>query len=715
MKNMFWIFVLTFSILTSTNLSIAQWNWKWCNPIPTGNGINDIYSFSATEFLAVGSSGLIMRTTNGGTSWTMISSGTSKYLSKIYFADANTGWICGENGIVLRTTDHGVHWQTIETGAGSLSSICFSGTSTGWACGDNGMIIKTTDGGLNWDSKNSGTTEYLGDICFTSATVGYIVGSQGVILKTINGGNIWARQTSTTTKQLMCIRAVGTSIFAFGLNGTVLKSNDAGSTWLTSNNGISTDIYYADVADANNIWAVGPSNVVYKTSDGGATWIGKNPWIGGNIDNGPTITGDFYSACFPSSTTGIVCGSGGVIYQTSNDGTNWTSRSNSFTNKDAKGITFSDSQHGFLLVNPNDNTSNALYRTTDGGTSWAAVANSNPVTFIKMFSDGTGIRYAGDTRGFETTTDHGANWAANGGARPSSVVFPIFEFASKLVGFTGGNGGFTNKTINGGISWTPITAPYVDIIGGCSMPDINTIWIVEWSDGVNVLLSTNGGTTWSQPAGTISDNRSSIFAFDASRAWAGSTNGKLYKTINGGASFTEVDPLLGGLAVTDIKFLSSDTGFVVAASGGFSSTVDGGTTWTPGSIGSSDWKKIGVASHKSIFFVGNKGMLVQGINGPAVSVKDFTNETPKTFSLSQNYPNPFNPATTISLSLPSKSFVSLKVFDLLGREVATIIAEQLSAGNYTKQWNANGMPSGVYFYRLQTGTFTETKKLIFLK
>jgi hypothetical protein len=85
------------------------------------------------------------------------------------------------------------------------------------------------------------------------------------------------------------------------------------------------------------------------------------------------------------------------------------------------------------------------------------------------------------------------------------------------------------------------------------------------------------------------------------------------------------------------------------------------------------------------------------------------------FVLNQNYPNPFNPMTTISFILPSKSFVSLKVFDLLGKEVTTIVSEEMPAGNYSRQWNANGMPSGVYFYRLQAGSYTETKKLILLR
>jgi hypothetical protein len=88
---------------------------------------------------------------------------------------------------------------------------------------------------------------------------------------------------------------------------------------------------------------------------------------------------------------------------------------------------------------------------------------------------------------------------------------------------------------------------------------------------------------------------------------------------------------------------------------------------------------------------------------------------PKKFFLAQNHPDPFNPSITISFSLPTKSFVSLKVFDLNGREAATIVSEELPVGSYTKRWNANAMARGMYYYRFQAGTFTETKKIVLLK
>jgi hypothetical protein len=109
--------------------------------------------------------------------------------------------------------------------------------------------------------------------------------------------------------------------------------------------------------------------------------------------------------------------------------------------------------------------------------------------------------------------------------------------------------------------------------------------------------------------------------------------------------------------------------------------------------------------------------------GMTTSVERFSTDLPAHFNLDQNFPNPFNPSTTISFSLPSASFVSIIVYDALGRVMSTVVSEELSAGTYSRQWNCADLPSGVYFYRLQArltsggqaGSYIETKKLILLK
>jgi flagellar hook assembly protein FlgD len=85
------------------------------------------------------------------------------------------------------------------------------------------------------------------------------------------------------------------------------------------------------------------------------------------------------------------------------------------------------------------------------------------------------------------------------------------------------------------------------------------------------------------------------------------------------------------------------------------------------------------------------------------------------FNLQQNFPNPFNPSTTIQFSLPKNGHASLQICNLLGEEVATLVSGDLQAGQHSIRWDATGKPSGVYFYRLQAGQFTETKKLVLLR
>jgi hypothetical protein len=99
---------------------------------------------------------------------------------------------------------------------------------------------------------------------------------------------------------------------------------------------------------------------------------------------------------------------------------------------------------------------------------------------------------------------------------------------------------------------------------------------------------------------------------------------------------------------------------------------------------------------------------------PVTSVSEELNYI-NSYSLSNNYPNPFNPMTSIQYVIGSRQFVSLKVYDVLGTEIETLVNEEKTAGSYAINWNAENLPSGVYFYSLQAGDFIQTKKMILLK
>ncbi len=164
-------------------------------------------------------------------------------------------------------------------------------------------------------------------------------------------------------------------------------------------------------------------------------------------------------------------------------------------------------------------------------------------------------------------------------------------------------------------------------------------------------------------------------------------NSNDYLEIHDGSSIT--DPLLGT----------------------YSGTTNPGTKTSTASDGSLTFKFISDANN----YVGSGwGAVLTTIPGPT-GITDEQNKIPSEYSLNQNYPNPFNPTTTIKYSIPKTSNVELKVFDILGSEVAELVNEEKPAGNYTVNFNASRLPSGIYFYRIEAGKFTTTKKLILLK
>ncbi len=190
---------------------------------------------------------------------------------------------------------------------------------------------------------------------------------------------------------------------------------------------------------------------------------------------------------------------------------------------------------------------------------------------------------------------------------------------------------------------------------------------------LGVFLSTNNGTNWIAMSNGLMSNPVVALTGSGTNLFAGTLNGGVFLSTNNGTSWT---PINTGLAKTVIYIL----------------TVSGTNLFAGTEIGV--WKRP---------------------LSEITSVEKLSTDLPTNFRLGQNYPNPFNPSTTISFIIPSKSYVLLKIYDLLGREIAIITSEELSAGTYTRQWNASNMPSGFYFYRLQAGSFTEIKKLVLLK
>jgi hypothetical protein len=113
--------------------------------------------------------------------------------------------------------------------------------------------------------------------------------------------------------------------------------------------------------------------------------------------------------------------------------------------------------------------------------------------------------------------------------------------------------------------------------------------------------------------------------------------------------------------------------------------------------------------------VGDNGTILKTTTGGISPVNIISTEVPESFELYQNYPNPFNPVTHIGFLISDFGLVHLSIYDVLGKEVQVLIDEQMRPGSYEANWNAEAYPSGVYYYKLSAGDFTETKKMILIK
>jgi hypothetical protein len=193
------------------------------------------------------------------------------------------------------------------------------------------------------------------------------------------------------------------------------------------------------------------------------------------------------------------------------------------------------------------------------------------------------------------------------------------------------------------------------------------------------------------------------------------------KTWDGGIKWTEVYHRTGGIAhFTSIFFTDSLNGWACDDRGGIVHSSDGGNTWNTQRSDTAHYPAL-----NSLFFrdknngwaVGNS-IILHTTNG-GVAFVDSRELQPSRFTLSQNFPNPFNPATAINYQLPMDGFVTLKVYDILGREITTLVNDKGSSGTHRVTWNASSFPSGVYFYRVSSistnGRFENTKQMMLIR
>ena len=715
-----------------TTQSFSQWEWQ--NPRPHGNANNRLaFGDNQNTYSIVGNAGIIIKTTDDGVNWESQNSGTIFDLSDIYISGANAIAV-GESGTIRRTTDGGNNWTSISSGTTTnLTAVTFATTNIGIITGWNGLVLRTTNSGSSWSQVTIPVTQRLYGISFSDANNGIAVGDGGVVLKTADAGVNWNSQTSGTIQSLYDVSYVNSSTaVAAGFSGTVIRTTNGGSNW--NSIGLFTGVQYGvSFTDPDHGVVVGDVNGIQQTTDGGAFWTLSF--------SSQVMQTNFHCVRFYNSTKGVAVGEWGAIFKTDDGGITWqiiTAGSLPRYQWPSGVNTFN--LYSVQCINPNRAVIGGTYQfffTNNGGVSWDDVELNdylqlNDLDFVNQ-DIGAMIGFKPSINGSDIlgTTNSGSNWSIQ--YTSNSIKLNGIDLSTATHAIAVGDAGKILMTTNGGQNWTdqnPIIGNLYDVF----LVDANIGYTVGRYG--TILKTTDGGLNWTQQHYNLLYNLFGVAFSDANngiavgeRAVAGVYHGTILKTTDGGANWSETD-LGSPLTFLDVTFADNNNWYasgvsvsppnpLVSMIGRIFRSTNAGNSWSEQNLPirtTRDIVGISAFNNDNLLAVGSEGMLLATTNGGVNSVEEVvTDLIPTGFELFQNYPNPFNPSTTISWQSPTSSHQTLKIYDLLGNEVATLVDEFLPTGTYKVNFDASGLSSGIYFYKLQAGTILQTRKMILLK
>lgn len=381
-------------------------------------------------------------------------------------------------------------------------------------------------------------------------------------------------------------------------------------------------------------------------------------------------------------------------------------------------LNFFDDNTGYYSGVLYNSSTNNIYKTTNGGLNFTAQNSgltAQRFMAISMKHPDT-VFISGNYGKILRTYNGGSNW--NLIYSDTLIQFWGLYFVNSNTGFAAGSSGRIMKTTNKGDNWVIQTAPTSTALDGIYFIDENTGYI----GGANVFLkTTDGGQTWVNKVGLFIspfETAQSVYFSDANTGYycTNTTNCRIVKTTNGGDTWNLVNSLDNIGAGWDMSFTNANTGFVCTGAGKVLKTTNGGLNWgVQNTPLTENLYAMDFPSATTGYISTWSGKVLKTTNGGLTFIGRADNEIPSGFELKQNYPNPFNPVTTIEFSLPVSTFTELKIFDINGREVAELLSEHLSQGNYSVPFNAGKLSSGIYLCRLNAEGKTLVKKMNLLK
>jgi photosystem II stability/assembly factor-like uncharacterized protein len=754
------ILIIIFLLLPLSNLS-AQWEiinegFKgWTNTI---DFVNENVGWIA------GSSGTLLKTTNGGENWNPLAIDESWNMNQIDFLNESVGWAIGSKyvepnwiNLIWKTSNGGTSWvQQFSSTDFGFNSVHIIDATKVFAVGGN-KIYKTTNGGTNWIDVSPNLPERnYNSIWFMDTQTGVVVGNyyngiadRGIILKTTNGGTNWIETIAVEFRNIYDLQFSDNTSGYFRANNDSInflcKTEDMFSSWvikaqsrygITSFQCIDDNTVYAIIADSIN------ANNIFKSTDGGINWQHiqtfdiSNFWIG--------------KIYFSNPTNSFILGGisvGSILFKSSDSSYHWTIKKFSYPLKE---FCFMHENNGFIVggfIRCRAHgcwSEGRIFSTDDGGKTWDLRYGSG--SFLRSsVSQNNLIAFTAGGPEITKSYDGGYSWSAIYQNNPDSMGYTfggndiclIDEENCIVVGSYGDSTHFGTGilgTNNGGEDWELV---WTDTTAGALYSIFhngNNTWSVGES---GLIVKFTSQTGWVKQTSVTDLPLNKVFFSDENHSWiaGGYQNDNdfqkiLLRTTNGGINWTTIPNI--PYLFRDISFVDNSLGWAIGynqnGEGGMLRTTDGGNSWVL--INGDLPAKLNALYIKDNYgwAVGENGLILGTTDAGAVWVEDeCDNSLPTEFVLEQNYPNPFNPSTVIGYQLQVISKVTLKIYDVLGREVATLVNEEQPAGNYEVEFHLASSikhpASGVYFYQLEAvnsstdldQVYIETKKMLLLK
>ena len=728
---------------------------NWDNAFPE-NVTRNFYSIDFIDEntgLTVGWYDAIERTSSGGASWSESSFWQGGY-NNILFVSTQIGFLIGTDSKIMKTIDGGKNWSEKSSGVNSsFQDIYFSSGTTGYIVGTNKTLIKTTDGGESWTSLSGnipGQINNINSISFRSlSNIGIMVGNNGKILTTSNSGSSWTERTSGTQANLNAAEAFFNYFLVVGDSGVILKSTDFGVTWEKKESGTDVELYSIGLASSGKLFVGGEKRMLKSTNNG-------EEWSFQSFPNSSSIT-RVYSIDFADNLNGWAATYLGGLSYTTDGGSTWKSsqapyasfipRAVDFVSPDigwvldTHGHVIKTTNAGFKQVFPEYHSIAQIQETPNGEDGKSIyngryVQTSGIVTsfFIEYFGS-TGVnrgyfiqdgedKWSGifidasssnlavgdhvDVFGDVWDTDYttirhvdSVNIDSHGNEIPQPVKLQTAEvnkeaYEGVLVQVTGicdkDSATFYEWSVNDGsgsvliskksVKFQPVVGKTYSITGpvyeAYNFDDL-AILVTDSSNIVEVVIKPNSVPTINLPdtVALLSDSSISL------NIWESVEDNETPDSLLSYDISSSTDSLLLDLNSNSGELKISAAGSFIGSGYIYLQVMD---------------DSLATASD-TILVIVNK----------FTDIINTTSLIPDEYNLGQNYPNPFNPSTTIKYSLKEESMVHINVYNSIGQEVANLIDEIKPAGYYSIIFNASDLASGIYFYRIQAGSFSQVK------